>query len=391
DYYEQHGGSWSGLQQSPVTRDGLPVKPGASVLLVSPKQAELYRVGEASYAAITQFGIRTPLKQNGQMIALLYYHDAEVAGLSIIQRGISSSVSVLLLAGCLLFVSLSLFVAYWLSKRLTKPIRQLIPAIERLGQGQLGTEAPVIGEDEVATMARTFNAMSRQLLQAEEVRRNLVADVAHELRTPITILRGKLDLLQQEGQPVAPETLLPLQDELIRLTRLIDDLHQLTLAEAKKLPLELADADIVALLQRVVDWAGEEADMKRIGLTLTSATANRALRVDAHRMTQVAINLIMNAVRYTPEGGHVEVRVEDAADGRLRITVADNGPGIAAQHLPYVFNRFYRADEARSRNSGGMGLGLAIAKEFVVAHSGTIEVKSAQGAGTAFIVTLPRQ
>jgi two-component system sensor histidine kinase BaeS len=183
----------------------------------------------------------------------LYYYDPEVAYISKLKIGILDSVTVLLFAGATVFVLLSLLIAYWLSKRLTAPLRLMIPAIDRLGKGEFGIQAPVVTEDEYGKVAKAFNEMSKQLQRAENVRSNLVADVAHELRTPLTIIRGKLDLVQQGGRPIEPESLLPLQDELIRLTRLVDDLHQLSLAEAKKLPLERKPTHIPALLRRIID------------------------------------------------------------------------------------------------------------------------------------------
>lgn len=343
---------------------------------------------------ITALGIRSEVQSGGETIAILYYHDPEVANISKLRTGISSSVTFLLLASALLFVMISLLVAYWLSKRLTTPLRLIVPAIERLGQGELGVQAPVMSKDEYGTVAKVFNNMSKQLHRAEEIRRNLVADVAHELRTPLTIIRGKLDFIQQRGRSIKPESLLPLQDELIRLTRLVDDLHQLSLAEAKKLPLERKPTDLPALLRRIIERMNPEAERKGVKITLTSTTEPATIWVDPYRMTQVFLNLLSNAVRYTPSGGSVNITVkeEKGRNGEsdfLRIAIADTGIGIEPEQLPFLFNRFYRTDEARTRNNGGMGLGLAIAKEFVLAHNGTIHVESCPGQGTTFIVTLP--
>jgi two-component system sensor histidine kinase BaeS len=395
DYYRESGGTWQNVQQAPAIKKRSNESPAdTSYLLMSLEQKPLYQRGTANLEQLTRLGIRTPVELDGKTIALLYYHDPEVANMSIIQLGISSSVSVLLLASSIVLAALSLVVAYWLSKRLTKPIRLLIPAIRSLGQGKLGIQAPVISKDEYATVARAFNDMSEQLQRAEDVRRNFVADVAHELRTPITILRGKLDLVQQGGRSVDPEMLLPLQDELFRLTRLVDDLHQLSLAEAKKLSIDRKPTNVPALLQRVIDRVSVDAESKQIQIELQTESRAPEIHIDPNRMTQVFLNLILNAVRYTPPGGSVTITVADnpAQSGlpdMLRITVADTGPGIAAEHLPYIFNRFYRTDEARTRNSGGMGLGLAIAREFVLAHNGTIEAASRPGQGTTFIVQLP--
>ncbi|MCQ6561596.1 sensor histidine kinase [Paenibacillus mendelii] len=394
DYFKQSGGSWDRAQDDPIVLNGYKNLPTASILLKSATGEVLYSQGEASFEMITRLGIHSDIRLNGETIAVLYYHDPEVANLSKIQIGISSSVSTLLMIGSLIFLLVSLLIANWLSKRLTRPLGQLLPAIERLGRGELGVQAPVSSKDEYGTVARALNNMSQQLQLAEEVRRNLVADVSHELRTPLTILRGKLDLIQEFGHSIKPEALLPLQDELIRLTRLVDDLHQLSLAEAKKLSIDRKLTNIEALLQRMIERVEDDAESKRVAIVLHRTSNVPEILIDPYRMTQVFLNLLVNAIRHTPSGGLITVNIE--ADkrpvdesGSLRISITDTGTGINPEHLPYIFNRFYRADEARTRHSGGMGLGLAIAKEFVLAHNGTMDVSSTLGEGTTFIVTLP--
>ena len=394
DYYQKHGDSWDGIRQVDINKTDWNSHEEASFVLLSPKQKQLYKAGDASYGFITNLGIRQNVQLDGKTIAYLYYYDQEVGNISKLRLGVSSSVTFLLIAGAIIFVLLSLLVAYWLSKRLTAPLRLLIPAIDRLGKGEFGYQIPVVTNDEYGKIAEAFNEMSKQLLRAEEVRKNLVADVAHELRTPLTIIRGKLDFIQQSGHSIKPESLLPLQDELIRLTRLVDDLHQLTLAEAKKLPLERKPTNIPALLQRVIDRVTPDCEKKGIHITLNCFSDTATVLVDPNRMTQVFLNLVVNAVRYTPSGGSITITVdEETTENKeshvLCVAISDTGIGIEPEQLPFLFNRFYRTDEARTRNRGGMGLGLAIAKEFVLAHGGTIEAESQPGKGTTFIVRLP--
>lgn len=394
-YYETNGHSWSGVEELQIGEEWRGGHREASVRLVSPERITLYAAGDASEQAVLHLGIQRKLQSAGNTIALLYYYDSEAANIAKIQIGISSSVTVLLFASILVIAILSLFVEYWLSKRLTSPLRQLVPAIDRLGKGDFGITAPVTSKDEYGKVARAFNEMSAQLERAEAVRKNLVADVAHELRTPLTILRGHLELIQQSGRSIEPESLLPLQDELIRISRLVDDLHQLSLAEAGKLPLERKPTEVNGLLKRIVERVQLDADSKSIAIVLKEATDPLVIAMDPNRMTQVFFNLLVNAVRYTPSGGTVTITVErkNVPDEkpRLRVTITDTGQGIAPEHLPFIFNRFYRTEEARARNSGGTGLGLAIAKQFVVAHHGTIDVESQMGQGTAFTVELPAE
>lgn len=391
DYYAQSktlDGIQTKLESIPMSR------PDSSVILMTSKKRTLFAKGAASHETVKMLGIQKRIKFEDKDIAILYYSDPEVANLSTIQMGVASSVTVLLLGSSAILVLVSLAAAYWLAKHLTRPLTDIIPVIDRLGIGDFTAEALVHSDNEYGKIAKSLNAMTGQLVRAEEVRRNLVADVSHELRTPITILRGKLDLFQHEGRPIDPENLLPIQDELIRLTRLVDDLHQLSLAEASKLQLDLKSTDLTALLPRVIERLRNDADANHISISFNAEPDIPTVRIDQHRMIQVFLNLIGNAVRYTPAGGSVSIAVKAPAPNRsaphfVEIEIADTGQGIAAEHLPFVFNRFYRSDEARNRNNGGMGLGLAIAKEYVLAHHGSIEVQSVIGAGSVFTVKLP--
>ena len=394
DYYVQHGESWLGVEQLVVKlpEEGLIDDPSYA-LIPSGTWAPLVKTGNVKIEEMQGLGISSKLKWEGEIIATVVYYDAEVAKSSKLHYGIRGSGTFILIAGMILFVILSLWVALLLSRRLTAPLNSLMTCIDRLGKGDFGVQVPVVTKDEYGTVAKAFNLMSTQLEQAEKVRRNLTADVAHELRTPLTIIRGKLDQLQQERRLIEPERLLTLQDECIRLTKLVDDLHQLSLAEAKKLHLEKKRTSMHELLERCIERVKMDAGHKLLTLSLHSHPDLPHLEVDPNRMMQVFINLLVNAVRYTPIGGEISVRAEIEEDqngpNQLRIQVSDTGEGIEASQLPFLFNRFYRTDEARSRHSGGMGLGLAISKELVRLHGGTIEASSIRGKGTTITVLLP--
>lgn len=394
DHYEKNRGSWENLHKLDLEKTLKEKDKEVSIVLLSRNRRILFAVGNAEESTVLKFGIRSLVRLKGETIGFLYYHDPAIDYMSRLRIGILDSTTFLLILGTLFLVVLSLLVAFGLAKWLTAPLRRLIPVIDRLGKGELGIQAPVTTRDEYGKVAKAFNDMSKQLKKAEEIRKNLVADVAHELRTPLTIIRGKLDYLQQSGRPIPPENLLSVQDELIRLTRLVEDLHQLTLAEAKKLPLERKPTHIPSLLQKVVDRIGPEAAKKGIQLSLAGFSEETTLLVDPNRMTQVFLNLLVNALRYTPSGGLIQISVvreerPEAEEDMLRVSVADTGIGIEPEHLPHLFDRFYRSDQARARSRGGAGLGLAIAKEFVAAHGGTIDVESEPGRGTTFIVRLP--
>lgn len=241
--------------------------------------------------------------------------------------------------------------------------------------------------DEIDEIAVSVMKLNTQLTEGEEIRNRLVADVAHELRTPIAILRGHLETILSGAVDLDREHLIPLLDETRRMSRLIQDMQDLNLAEAGKLTLDRLWTPFGSTLEEIVSILSIEAEAKSITLHLTGE-GDRELYGDIPRIKQVFINLLGNAVRYTPEGGQVDVHYA-YHDGQMLITVSDNGPGIAPESLPYIFKRFYRVDSSRNRSSGGTGLGLAIAKQFVEVHGGKIEVESTQGIGTTFTVSLP--
>ncbi|TDF94824.1 sensor histidine kinase [Paenibacillus piri] len=291
------------------------------------------------------------------------------------------------------FVTIGLLFSFWISGVLTLPLKKLIAAIERVAQGDLNVKVPVDTKDEYGKVAQTFNDMTFRLREAEKARRRLVADVAHELRTPLSIMQLKLENAQQTGQYVPPEMLLRLHDEVIRLGLLVEDLHVLSLAEAGRLPLDCKPLDLSARLEQVVDDVRMEAEENGLEMRFYSNTKPVTVMADARRITQVFINLLTNAIRYTPRGGKITVEIEDRVIDRNAlfacVSVIDTGIGIPAEELPHLFDRFYRVEEARSRHTGGTGLGLSIAHHFVRAHGGFIRVVSEPDQGTRFTVYLP--
>ncbi|GIQ70564.1 HAMP domain-containing protein [Xylanibacillus composti] len=399
-YYEQNGQSWIGVREAADEWANANPRQDTQLLLLDPERDTLlYSYGNASKEIIRKLGIRHELNVNGSSAAILYYIDLEVLNQAKLRYGLTSSISALLVASTVISTLLSMLVVYVLTRRLTAPLNRLVPAIDRLGRGEWGVQTDVSSKDELGRLAQAFNAMSAQLRRNEELRRNLVADVAHELRTPVTIIQGKLELIQHSGKPADPESLLPIQDELIRLTRLIDDLHLLSRAEAKQLSVERKAVNAIVLLEQVIERVSLDAGNKQQHICRNLPAEAIVIPLDPHRMTQVFLNLLLNAVRYTPEGGTITVSAKreaaalhklDRSDVHvLSVTISDTGSGIAPDQLPHLFNRFYRTDEARSRHTGGTGLGLAIAQELVLAHGGSIDVESVLGEGTSFVVRLP--
>lgn len=277
----------------------------------------------------------------------------------------------------------------WMSHRLTTPLSELERAAQALGQSDLSQRVTVHGARELRAVGLRFNEMAEQLEKEELLRRNLLADVAHELRHPLHILRGSLQAILDGVYPLSQAEIAHLLDQTHHLNQLVEDLHALAQAEARQLPLQRRPTDMAVLTKEVAAAFNALAAAKEIDLRVELLGAIPTLAVDAARLRQALNNLLGNALRYTPSGGRVMVRVEQTA-GELHISVADSGAGIAAEHLPYVFDRFYRADAARSRDRAGTGLGLAIVRAIVEAHGGRASADSpGRGQGSIFNLYLP--
>jgi signal transduction histidine kinase len=282
-------------------------------------------------------------------------------------------------------VLVAAFVGLLLSKRLVGPLVTLAQATRRLAGRDLAYRVPVESEDEIGELARAFNAMAAKLEETEELRRNMIADLAHELRTPISILRGNLESLQWQLQEATPELIISLHDEAVRLSRLVSDLQSLAVAEAGELKLNREQVDPGELVGGLSMVFAVEANAKGVDLQVDIDEDVPALWVDRDRLRQVLLNLLTNALHHTPAGGRVGLRAH-RQDGGVRLVVSDTGPGIGPEEIPRVFDRYYRAP---AQDPGGVGLGLAIAKAYVEAHGGTIWVESELGRGTSFYVELP--
>ncbi|MFT9487707.1 MAG: ATP-binding protein [Tepidibacillus sp.] len=335
-------------------------------------------------------GIHEDLILNENKVGELIINRDKSNGLTTLEQQFMNSMNTSILFGTSIAVVIAVLLGLFFSKTMTKPLSLLMTGIHYLSKGDTSYRIQVKTEDEFHQLANAFNEMSAKLERNEEVRKNLVADVAHELRTPLSILRGKLESIQEDALEPSPEVIVQLNDEVFRLSRLVNDLQQLTLAEAGKLPLNKSETNLNELIQRVIDhfeWLAEE---KQIDLVFKKGL-NPLIEIDADRITQVIINLLGNALRHTPEHGKVLVEIRPHSyNSNLVIKVMDSGPGIDEEFLPYIFERFYRTDASRSRDQGGTGLGLAIAKGFIEAHGGKISVESKKGKGTTFFIELPR-
>lgn len=291
----------------------------------------------------------------------------------------------------LAFISLAGWLGRWSFRRVAAPIADLMSAADAVAQGDLTVRLREDVPGEFGKLARRFNNMTAELQRSAQQRRNLTADIAHELRNPLHIIQGNLEGMLDEVYEPTPENLTATLDETRLLARLVSDLHTLSLAESGQLalhPVPSLAADLLA--DAAANFSARAAEQGiHLSVEVPPEAASLGLNVDPDRIGQVLSNLLVNALRYTPSGGSVTLRAS-AAPGGVRLTVSDTGVGIPPEDLPYVFDRFWRGDRSRGRAGGtGSGLGLAIAKQLVEAHGGTISATSRLGGGTEMLIDLP--
>jgi signal transduction histidine kinase len=289
--------------------------------------------------------------------------------------------------GGLVAVAIAVVLAFILSRRTLAPVQALTSAAERLGRGDFSQRVQIKDKGELGELAQTFNSMAGDLERAEKLRQNMVADVAHELRTPLSNIRGYLEALRDGVMKPDKETIRSLYEEASLLSRLVDDLQELSLAEAGELKLVRQAEDISGLIRQAV--AAVEAQKKAKGLVLTVELPELPpVNIDSRRIGEVLRNLLENAVAHTGKGDTITVTARQL-DRLVEISVTDSGEGIPAKELTNIFERFYRVDKSRARATGGSGLGLTIARRLVEAHGGRIEVQSEPGKGSRFAFTVP--
>jgi len=286
-----------------------------------------------------------------------------------------------------LFAGMGLVVSYFLSGNITRPLRQLSQAAEKIRQGHLKQEVPVETQDEVGQLAAVFNQMSAELAANESNRQEFLANIAHELKTPLAVLQGHLESMLDGVEEPEPEKLFSMQEEVMRLTRLVGDLRDLSLAQVHQLELHLQPVDLGEKAERAAELLEPLLEEKRLHFVKNMAPSLPVRQLDPDRVNQILYNLITNAIRYTHPGTAILLQTEPVGK-RVRLIIADEGPGIAPEDLDHIFEQFYRGDKSRNRASGGSGIGLSLAKSFVEAQDGTITARNRKESGAEFVVEL---
>lgn len=342
-----------------------------------------YRVGDQAPPGILSGG--APIIVDGERVGTVVQRRGgqvvTAAGATFLRR-INSSLIVTAAAVTLM----ALLLGVLLARTLTRPLHELTAASHAMAQGELGRIVPVHSQDELGVLATAFNQMSVDLAQAQERRRQMAADIAHDLRTPISLIQGHAEALRDGVLPASDENFRLIHDEALRLNRMVEDLRTLSQAESGELSLIRRMVQVGPWLQDLVKLQKPRAEQRNLTLK-TEVSSDGWVNMDADRMAQVVYNLIDNALRHTPQGGQVVIGARQR-QGTMEIFVQDSGPGIAPEDLPHIFERFYRVDKARQRHEGGSGLGLAIAHSIVALHGGKIWAESEVGNGATFVAAL---
>ena len=396
EYYRSHG-EWAGVDAEvsfpgrppleghiPPSRDrgGITITDETGMVIIA---GSGYQIGDTVPQA--EFADADPLAIDGQTVGWILSMRMEFG------RGPSEAlfldrINQTLIVSAIGALFVALFLGIFLARTLTRPLRELTSATRSVAEGDLGLTVPVRSRDELGELAMSFNRMSEELDRSTSIRRQMTADIAHELRTPISIILGHADAVHDRVLPPTQETFDIIRDEACRLERLVEDLRTLSRADAGELTLTRRPIPPNTLLEEAVAAYHPLALERGIIVHSEFASDLPDVNVDRDRMAQVLGNLLNNALRYTLKGGRVTL-ISSLLEYEVELRIQDTGPGIKSEDIQHIFDRFYRADKSRQRDSGGSGLGLAIAKSIVENHGGRIWAEGNNGEGTTFFITLP--
>ena len=391
NYYEING-SWENLDRVGIGGVGPNVEEVRPFTVVDAQ-------GEVVLGGLGQeMGNRVPrgwlnrgvrIEVDGDEVGQIIFNENRARGMVQAPRNdFTSRVNRAIFLAALGATAVSLVIGVLLARSLIKPLQEITRATQAVAQGDLKQQVPVRSDDELGKLATSFNQMSADLAQSRDLRRQMTADIAHDLRTPLSLILGHAEALSDGVLPPTPETFDVIHDEARRLNRLVEDLRLLSLAEAGELSFAVRPVQPQSLLERTVVAHTPAAQQKQVELLLDAPADLPDVEVDPDRLAQVLDNLVSNALRYTPENGRIQLTAQQTPTG-IQLWVQDSGPGMDAADLAHVFDRFYRGDKSRQRHDGGSGLGLAIARSIVESHNGRIWAESTPGQGASFIIELP--
>jgi two-component system OmpR family sensor kinase/two-component system sensor histidine kinase BaeS len=355
-------------------------------------------VGDKLKSSAQSRALAIEASNGGEVIGyLLLSFPGDRDRLGALEQGFLDRMQQILIIGAALAVGVSLAIGALLSRSLTAPLQRLAGAARAVAAGDLEQRVQVEGSVEMVEVARAFNDMTTALSESERQRQNMVADVAHELRTPLTVVQGNLQAILDEVYPLDKAEISRLYDETRLLSRLVNDLRELALADAGQLGLHTRPTGLAQVICSTVENLDPAAEMQQVTLRAQLEEDLPAVQADPDRVAQVLRNLLINALRHTPPGGSVTVAASGGEEGTVEVAIADTGEGIAPEDLGHVFERFWQADPARTRsearnqigNASGTGLGLSVAQSLIKAQGGRIWVESTLGQGSTFRFTLP--
>jgi len=404
DYHQQNG-SWDGVEFLVVDDNERPPQPGMGMgpgggprmgmtqpFTLTDKNGYVivsngrFAVGEK--IPKEEFELGEVITENDEVIGILLPLRESFQGnpreLEFIER-----TNLSLLYAALIGAVIALFLGIFLSRTITRPIRALTQATHAVSEGDLTQKVQVRSKDELGELGNAFNKMSAELSRSVNTRKQMTADIAHELRTPLSLILGHAEAVHDGVLPPTKENFEIIREEAARLDHLVEDLRTLSLADAGELSINLQTIEPGQLLQEIASLYKIQTQKKNISLKLDIASHLPTLELDPGRMTQVLTNILDNALRHTPENGQIILSAKRSND-RVEIAVQDSGSGLSSEDIERIFERFYRADSSRQREDGGSGLGLAIAKSIVQAHNGQLSAESDAGNGLRVIISLPQ-
>lgn len=395
-YYQTHQ-AWQGVEQvmpvggNPPFEKPRPFnRPAGFITLVDDQGRILiagrgYHVGETIPFELVETW--QPIRSDGEVVGWVIApreqferNPAEISFVRRTQRALTTA--------AIGAATVSLLLGVVLSRTLTRPLRDLTAATRAIAQGDLTYKVRVRSRDEIGELASSFNLMSDELGRAQELRRQMTADIAHELRTPISVILGHVDALEEGVLPASSETFGILREETGRLERLVEDLRTLSRADAGELTLTPRTVHPQTLLEQAIAAHRPLTLERGVTMHIEAVGDIPELNVDPDRMAQVLGNLLNNALRYSPQGGRITLRAR-STNGEVELQVEDSGTGLPPEALDRIFDRFYRTDPSRQRESGGSGLGLPIARSILEMHGGRIWAESEPGKGTRIVIRLP--